>query len=220
MESTLSAFFDGIPESPAPEIRTVQKERLPSESNCRGQRRRGAPRRSLWQRGHRCLCNLSKRGIGHAPTYRIERDHGSKEFPQQLAVLRERWPLAFPTEHEDVRPLAMGVARQVAAAMGWSLPYTLGVLTRWKMAAVYCQAVLSNDQRIGLDGSLAEMVEAEAKELATKQMAQLEARKAAKKAAETARAAVVKPKPAQTRPTETPEQLRDRVRAGLLRRRA
>jgi hypothetical protein len=77
-----------------------------------------------------------------APTYRVERDRGSKEFPQQLVVLRERWPLAFPTQHEDVRPLAMGSARQVAAAVGWSLPYTLGVLTRWKMAAVYCQAVL------------------------------------------------------------------------------
>jgi sRNA-binding protein len=151
-----------------------------------------------------------------APTYRIERDRGSKEFPQQLAVLRERWPIAFPTKHEDVRPLAMGVARQVAAAMSWSLPYSLGVLTRWKMSAVYCEAVLSHDQRIDLDGSPAEMVDAEAKELATKQMAQLEARKAAK----TAAAAVVKPKPARTRPTETPEQLRDRVRAGLLRRRA
>jgi sRNA-binding protein len=155
-----------------------------------------------------------------APSYRVERDRGSKEFPQQLAVLRERWPLAFPTKHEDVRPLAMGIAREVAAAVGWSLPYTLGVLTRWKMAAVYCQAVLSHDQRIGLDGSPAEMVDAEAKELATKQMAQLEARKAAKKAAETARAAVVKPKPTQARPIETAEQLRDRVRAGLLRRRA
>jgi sRNA-binding protein len=122
------------------------------------------------------------KGSGMAPTYRIERDRGSKEFPQQLAVLRERWPLAFPTEHEDVRPLAMGAAREVAAAMGWPLPYTLGVLTRWKMSAVYCLAVLSHDQRIGLDGSPAEMVDAEAKELATKQMAQLEARKAAKKA--------------------------------------
>jgi sRNA-binding protein len=161
-----------------------------------------------------------KRGMGMAPTYRVERDRGSKEFPQQLAVLRERWPLAFPTKHEDVRPLAMGVAREVAGAMGWSLPYTLGVLTRWKMSAVYCQAVLSHDQRIGLDGSPAEMVDAEAKDLATKQMAQLEARKATKKAAETARAPVVKPKPANTRPTETPEQLRDQVRAGLLRRRA
>ena len=154
------------------------------------------------------------------PTYRVERDRGSKEFPQQLVVLRERWPLAFPTEHKDVRPLAMGAARQVAAAMGWPLPYTLGVLSSWKMGVVYCQAVLSHDQRIGLDGSPAEMVDAEAKELATKQMAQLEARKAAKKAAETATAAVVKPKPVQTRPTETPEQLRNRVRAGLFRPRA
>jgi sRNA-binding protein len=153
------------------------------------------------------------------PTYRVERDRGSKEFPQQLTVLRERWPIAFPTKYEDVRPLAMGAARQIAAAMGWPLPYTLGVLTRWKMAADYCQAVLSHDRRIGLDGSPAEMVDAEAKELAAKQMAQLKARKAAKKAAESA-AAVVKPKPVLTRPTETPEQLRNRVRAGLLRRRA
>jgi sRNA-binding protein len=151
-----------------------------------------------------------------APTYRVERDRGSKEFPQQLVVLRERWPLAFPTKPQDVRPLAMGAARQVAAAMSWSLPYTLGVLTRWKMSAVYCQAVLSHDQRIGLDGSPAEMVDVEAKALATKQMAQLETRKAAKNAAEAAAGAVVKPRPAPT----TPEQLRDRVRATLLRRRA
>jgi hypothetical protein len=78
-------------------------------------------------------------------------------------MLRERWPLAFPTKHEDVRPLAMGVAREVAVAMGWSLPYTLGVLTRWKTAAVYCEAVLCHHQRIGLDGSPAETVNAEAK---------------------------------------------------------
>jgi hypothetical protein len=67
-------------------------------------------------------------------TYRSERDRGSKESLQQLAVLREKWPLAFPAKHQDVRPLAMGVARQVATAMGWSLPYTLGVLGLWKMA--------------------------------------------------------------------------------------
>jgi sRNA-binding protein len=88
------------------------------------------------------------------------------------------------------------------------------------MAAIYCQAVLSHDLRIGLDGSPAEMVNAEAKDLATRQLAQLAARKAAKKAAEPAAAAVVKPKPAQTRPAETPEQLRNRVRAGLFRPRA
>jgi sRNA-binding protein len=105
----------------------------------------------------------------------------------------------------------MGVARQVAAAMGWSLPYTLGVLGRWKMAAVYCQAVLCHGQRIALDGAPAETVDAEAKDLATKQLAQLAARKAAKKAAEAAAPAVVKPKhaPAPAQPTKTPEQLRD-----------
>jgi hypothetical protein len=41
-----------------------------------------------------------------------------------------------------------------------------------------------------------------------------------KKAAAAAAAAVVKPKPAPAPPTETAEQLRDRVRAALLRRRA
>jgi sRNA-binding protein len=149
--------------------------------------------------------------------YRIERDRGTEEAHQQLAVLREKWPLAFAAQHQDVRPLAMGVARQVAAAMGWSLPYTLGVLGRWKMASVYCQAVLCHDQRIALDGTPAETVDAEAKDLAAKQLATLAARKAAKKVA---KPAAVKPKPAPAAPTETPEQLRDRVRAALLRRRA
>jgi sRNA-binding protein len=150
--------------------------------------------------------------------YRIERDRGTKEAHQQLAALRERWPLAFPVQHQDVRPLAMGVARQVAEAMCWSLPYTLGVLGRWKMAPIYCQAVLAHDQRIALDGTPAETVDAEAKDLATKQLAQIAARKAAKKAAEAAARAVVKPKSPPAPPAKTLEPLRDRVRAGLLRR--
>jgi hypothetical protein len=78
-------------------------------------------------------------------------------------VLREKWPLAFPLKHQDVRPLARGAAGEIAVVMGWSLPYTLGVLGRWKMAAVYCQAVLCYGQRIGLDGAPAEAVDAEAK---------------------------------------------------------
>jgi sRNA-binding protein len=155
---------------------------------------------------------------------RIERERGTEEARQQLAVLREKWPLAFPVEHQDVRPLEMGAARQVASEMGWSLPYTLGVLGRWKMAAVYCQAVLSHDQRIALDGAPAETVDAEAKDLAAKQLAKLAAREAAKKAAEAGAPAVVKPKPASAPPpalpAETPEQLRARVRAALLRRSA
>jgi sRNA-binding protein len=156
--------------------------------------------------------------------YRIERDRGSKESPQQLAVLREKWPLAFPVKDQDVRPLAIGATGEIAAAMGWSLPYTLGVLGRWKMAPVYCKAVLCYDQRIALDGSPAETVDAEAKDLAGKQLARLAARKAAKKVAKPTAPAALKPKPAPGPPTEvppeTPEQLRARVRAALLRRSA
>jgi sRNA-binding protein len=151
-----------------------------------------------------------------ASQYQMERDRGIKESCQQLAVLREKWPLAFPVKDQDVRPLATGAVGEIAAAMGWSIPYTLGVLSTWKMAPVYCEAVLRDDQRIGLDGAPAEPVEAQAKDLATKRLAQLAARKAAKKAAKAAAPTVVRT-PA---PPKTPEQLRDRVRASLLRRSA
>src|SRR5271169_3337542 len=160
---------------------------------------------------------------GMTSPYRIERDRGTKEYRHQFAVLREKWPLAFPVKDQDVRPLAIGATGEIAAAMGWSLPYTLGVLGRWKMAAVYCQAVLCHDQRIALDGTPAETVDAEAKNLAAKQLAKLAARKTAKKVAKPVAPAAVNPAPAPTPPPttpETPEQLRARVRAALLRRSA
>ena len=127
-----------------------------------------------------------------ASLHTIERQRGIKEAGQQLGVLRERWPLAFPVQAQDVRPLALGIADQIAASMGWSLPYTLSVLRHWKMAAVYCRAVLAHDQRIALDSAPAEAVDPGAKDLATKQLARFEARNAAKKKA----TAPAKPKPA------------------------
>jgi sRNA-binding protein len=153
-----------------------------------------------------------------ASQYQMERDRGTKESCQQLAVLREKWPLAFPVKDQDVRPLAIGAVGEIAAVMGWSLPYTLGALSTWKIAPVYCEAVLRHDQRIGLDGAPAEPVEAPAKDLATKRLAQLAARKAAKKAAKAAAPTVVRT--LAPVPPKTPEQLRDRVRTSLLRRSA
>jgi hypothetical protein len=50
-----------------------------------------------------------------ASQYRIERECGTKESPKQLAVLREKWPLAFPAKPEDVRPLASAVAGEIGA---------------------------------------------------------------------------------------------------------
>jgi sRNA-binding protein len=155
--------------------------------------------------------------------YRIERDRGTKESERQFAVLREKWPRAFPVDNRDLRPLSSNVAREISAAMGWSLPYTLGVLCGWKLGPAYCQAVLCHDQRIGLDGAPTETVDAQAKDLATKRLAQLAARQAAKKVAKAA-APAVKPTPGSTPPAEsppaTPAQLRDQVRASLLRRSA
>src|SRR6202051_4769904 len=126
-----------------------------------------------------------------ASKYRIERDRGTKESQQQLAVLREKWPLASRVA-DQVRPLAIGAAREIAVALGWSLPYTLGVLRSWKMAPAYCQAVLSHDQRIALDGAPAEAVDAEAEDLAAKHFAERAARKTTAKAAKPTSSAVVK----------------------------
>jgi sRNA-binding protein len=144
-----------------------------------------------------------------------EFNRGVEDSSSQFTLLREKWPIAFPVKSDDVRPLALGAAGEIAAAMGWSAAYTRGVLVRWKMGPVYCRAVLCCDHRIALDGSQAEPVDAEAKELAAKQLATLAARKAAK-------AEPTKPaKPAKARPAPPPERpKRDQVRAGLLRRRS
>jgi sRNA-binding protein len=150
-----------------------------------------------------------------------EFSRGVEDVSSQFAVLRERWPLAFPAKPHDVRPLAIGAADEIAAATGWSVSYTRGVLVHWKMGPVYCRAILSCDHRIALDGMPAEPVDAEAKEKATKHLAKLAARKAKK--AEAAKPAKP-PKPAKvTRPApppEPPKPLRDQVRAGLFRRRS
>ena len=158
-----------------------------------------------------------RRGATMSSAYQIERNRGTKDSRQQLAVLREKWPLVFPAERQEVRPLAIGAAGQIAAAMGWSVPYTLGVLVGWKMARSYCEAVLRYDQRVALDGSPAETIDAEAKDLATKQLARLAARETAKKATKAAAPGVVKPKPDPVPPTA---QLRARVRGSFLRRSA
>jgi sRNA-binding protein len=155
-------------------------------------------------------------------TYRIERDRGLKEYRQQLTELRQKWPLAFPVHDEDVRPLAVDASHEIAAVMGWSHPYTLGLLSRWKMTPLYCQAVLKYHQRIALDGSPGEMVDAKARDLATKHLARRAASATAKKAVKSAASIVAKSKAASPPPQaslhETSKPLRDLVRASLLRR--
>ena len=148
-------------------------------------------------------------------TFQIERNRGSKEARQQLAVLRDKWPIAFPADAKDVRPLAISAAGEIAAATDWSLPYTLGVLARWKMSPAYCKSIVAHEHRIGLDGSTAEPIDANAKDLAAKQLERLAARETAK----AAEPVPMKRKSAE-RPPETAEQLRARIRTSLMRRKA
>jgi sRNA-binding protein len=163
-----------------------------------------------------------------ASTYGAELARGKKESRRQVGALRAKWPLAFPEENQAVRPLSLGAAGQISTAMDWQLPYTRGVLSIWKMTPAYCQAVLSHDQRITLDGAPAEAVDANSRDLAAKRLAELAARDLAKAPAQAQTPTAGKPKPSESkpskskpapaaRPAETPEQLRARVRASLLR---
>jgi sRNA-binding protein len=73
--------------------------------------------------------------------------------------------------------------------------------------------------RIALDGSPAEAIDAKAKDLAANRLARLAKRETANETAKPAAPVPMESKPAETSP-ETPEQLRARVRASLMRRRA
>jgi len=90
---------------------------------------------------------------------------------------------------------------------------------KWPQRSV-CSVPRPAYQRITLDGAPAEVVEPKPRDLATKRLAELAAGKAAKAAAKSVRPALVEAKPAPVSPAETPEQLRARVRASLLRRSA
>jgi hypothetical protein len=153
-----------------------------------------------------------------ASQYTIERKQGAKESRKQVAALRTKWPAAFPSDPHLVRPLAVGSPVIIAQAMGWTVAYTLGVLTPWKRSPSYCRAVLSY-ARIQLDGTPTdEQPDAGAREQAKKLLANFAARKAA-------RAAPATPQPPAELPQRaaapvTPEQLRMHVRASLMKRRA
>jgi sRNA-binding protein len=86
------------------------------------------------------------------PQDAADRNQGFRESREKIPLLRAKWPLAFPVKNHEVRPLAIGVAKEVAAAMDWPLWYAIGVLQSWKARKAYCRAVLWHDRRISLDG--------------------------------------------------------------------
>jgi sRNA-binding protein len=108
---------------------------------------------------------------------KIERNRGLKESREQIKVLQDKWPAAFPKQASLVRPLANGAPQTIAEAFGWSVAYTRAVVRVWKSRATYCAAVLAHAKRINLDGSASdEEVDDKARTLAKERLAVLASR--------------------------------------------
>ena len=117
-------------------------------------------------------------GVGMS-TRKQEILRGLRESQASIELLRSLWPAAFPFKFRLVKPLKVGVLKEIAARTGWSYPYASGVLKGWKLRSAYCEAVLRHDRRVNLDGEeVAETVDEEARTLARKQLAAIAARKA------------------------------------------
>jgi hypothetical protein len=74
----------------------------------------------------------------------IERGRGAKESGQVFAALRARWPLAFPAQPRDVRPLASSVVGEIATAGGWGVEAGTGSLGKSNGRILFPKAVLDN----------------------------------------------------------------------------
>jgi hypothetical protein len=109
--------------------------------------------------------------------YRLEWRRAREENGQQLKELQARWPQAFPRDPKDVRPLAGTALHEIAAAMGWSKPYTRALLSCWKNRGPYCRAVLCYNSRIALSGEITEqVVDDDARKLARARLDVIQAR--------------------------------------------
>src|SRR3954470_16465291 len=75
------------------------------------------------------------------------------EWRIAIALLQQRWPAAFPGAPQQIRPLITGLTPLIAAALGWSHPYTRAVLRTWKLRPAYCHAVLAHPIRFDLEGN-------------------------------------------------------------------
>ena len=88
-----------------------------SQRSGRGCAQAGAPKRNR-SRAHSVAHTRCRRQGGSQCVIYGHDDHANAVCG---AVLREKWPLAFPTKHKDVRPLAIGAAHEIAAA--WAGPF-------------------------------------------------------------------------------------------------
>jgi ProP effector len=107
-------------------------------------------------------------------------------------VLRERWPVIFAASDAELRPLAIGVFRDICIALDLAQTgrRTLRcVLARYTNRTAYHEVVIAGRERIGLDGSDAGAPDASHVEHARAALADKEARREAKAQAAASKAA-------------------------------
>ena len=90
------------------------------------------------------------------PTQPNRRQRKAQAPQQLLAVLRTRWPAAFPADPRQIRPLMRGVHQEVAKRLPgtalWLIKRAIILFQRLSGSA-YWRAVLKGGPRYALDGS-------------------------------------------------------------------
>jgi sRNA-binding protein len=91
-----------------------------------------------------------------------------------VETLRDRWPLAFPRDYRQVRPLALGIKRDIAVHFPQHallrISAAIGIFQHL-MGPAYFRAVLKGGPRYDLNGNPRGEVTAEEQELAQRDLA-------------------------------------------------
>jgi hypothetical protein len=103
-----------------------------------------------------------------------------------LAVFRTRWPVAFPRDFRQIKPLALGIHEDLAAALPDTPPalirQTIALFQRWSGAG-YWLAISKGGPRYDLEGDVRGAVTPEEQARARQELQAIHERKAAKRQA-------------------------------------
>ena len=109
-----------------------------------------------------------------------KKEKEKKAQRELLEVLRERWPLAFPQDYRQIRPLAIGIKRDIVVHLPqYSLlriSAAIGLFQRL-MGPAYYHVVLRGGPRYDLDGNPRGEVTPEEQEHAKRDLAAYQARR-------------------------------------------
>ena len=103
-----------------------------------------------------------------------------------LDILRTRWPQTFPRDFREVKPWAIGIAKDVAKLLPDYPPLSVkDAISIYRLLATmpYCRALLQGGPRYGLDGNPCGEVTAEDQERAQRDLQAWYARRKQKAAA-------------------------------------